>query len=308
MEEVKLIMLMGLPASGKSSWAHAVRIVHPEYMVLSSDEIRRNLFGSGGYSQNEQRQVFHELHDRAMTALREGQTVIYDATNIKRKRRMAFLEQISKIPCRKELKCFVLPVEMLKKRNVKREFVVPDEVYTRQLTKFDPPMFQEGWDDIEFLMPPNVRWEDAQMGIRDMTGFEQHNPHHTYALDAHCIHTAWSCNPCDPELFYAALYHDYGKLFTQTFDEEGVAHYYGHDSYSSYCALCHFLAAGCTKEYILKITNLIRWHMRPFVWGVSPRAEERDRKFLGEEFYGLLKKLHDADVKSCKKEEERDGV
>ena len=307
MEEARLIMLMGLPASGKSSWAHSARIVYPEYVVLSSDEIRRNLFGSGGYSQKEQRQVFSELHGRAIAALRNGQTVVYDATNIKRKRRMAFLEQIAKVPCRKELKCFVLPVEMLKERNVKREFVVPDEVYTRQLTSFDPPMFQEGWDDIELLMPPSVQSKDGMMDLRKIDGFDQRNPHHPYTLGEHCALTAWNCCPCDTKLFCAALYHDYGKLFTQSFDENGVAHYYGHDCCSSYYVLPHLLTGGHTVQYTLEVANLIRWHMRPFEWSKSPRAEERDKKFLGEEFYNSLRKLHEADVKACKREE-RDGI
>ena len=40
----ELIMLVGLPASGKSTWAKEYSETHPDYIVHSSDNQRRNVW------------------------------------------------------------------------------------------------------------------------------------------------------------------------------------------------------------------------------------------------------------------------
>ena len=47
MKIVKFIMLCGIPAAGKSTYAKQLnRLSHNSYMILSSDKIREELLGS----------------------------------------------------------------------------------------------------------------------------------------------------------------------------------------------------------------------------------------------------------------------
>ena len=49
------------------------------------------------------------------------------------------------------------------------------------------------------------------------------NPHHTLSLYDHCV----ACQKNVPlRLSHAALFHDCGKILTQSFDEKNIAHYY----------------------------------------------------------------------------------
>ena len=84
-------MLVGLPGSGKSTYAAEQ---HEKYgtHVCSSDAIRAELGDVNDQSNNEK--VFQILHRRIKDYLRNGESVIYDATNIKSKRRRAFMAEL----------------------------------------------------------------------------------------------------------------------------------------------------------------------------------------------------------------------
>lgn len=81
-----LIMMMGLPGSGKTTKAHGLsRIcVCP---IISSDEIRKEITGSED-NQECNEEVFKVLHQRVKDELlyNKSQAVIYDACNISYKK------------------------------------------------------------------------------------------------------------------------------------------------------------------------------------------------------------------------------
>jgi predicted kinase len=81
----RLVVLVGLPGSGKSSWA-AWASAEQNCQVVSADDIRLELFGSlreanAGGRKNHAR-VFRLLHERLAGALGAGQVAIADATNL----------------------------------------------------------------------------------------------------------------------------------------------------------------------------------------------------------------------------------
>ena len=87
----KLFMLIGLPASGKTTCGKRLAEVE-DALIVSSDEIRKELLGDVN-DQTKNEQVFKEVENRIINGLKE-RNVIYDATNINYKRRMAFLQKI----------------------------------------------------------------------------------------------------------------------------------------------------------------------------------------------------------------------
>ena len=90
-----LVMMVGLPASGKSTIAHNLAKEN-NYIIFSSDELRVELYGDIN-DQNHNHDLFIELHKRIKTALKEGNNVIYDACNLSSKRRVAFLQELKKV-------------------------------------------------------------------------------------------------------------------------------------------------------------------------------------------------------------------
>lgn len=124
------VMLVGLPASGKSTYAEKLR--KDGYHIHSSDKIREELT-SPVNSQDKNVDVFQELHKRVKTDLRNGISCVYDATNMSMKRRKAFLDEIKNMIAKKTCLLFVVPLEVCKERNRNRERKVPDEVFDKML-------------------------------------------------------------------------------------------------------------------------------------------------------------------------------
>jgi predicted kinase len=82
-------MLIGLPGAGKSTLARRLAVIHNPSTIVSSDEIRKHLYGDEAIQGNPA-QVFRQARSNLLAALKAGRSVIYDATNINQRfRRMA---------------------------------------------------------------------------------------------------------------------------------------------------------------------------------------------------------------------------
>ena len=135
-----------------------------------------------------------------------------------------------------------------------------------------------------------------------MRGFDQKNPHHTMDLNEHCSFTydkfklikeyVWTEYP------FAARLHDIGKLFTQKFDENGVAHYYQHENVGCYYLLSNMESIKRHRDYsdeeLLNILFLINYHMMPMSWE-NEKTKNKWRKRFGEYKYELLMRFHECD-------------
>lgn len=308
----KFIMLVGLPASGKSTYAEKLK--EQGYHIHSSDAIREELTGDAN-SQDKNADVFTVLHKRVKNDLSKGISCVYDATNMGMKRRKAFLDDIKKYGCRKVCMMFIAPVELCKGRNLRRERQVPDEVFDKMLKSFWMPMYYEGWDRIDFVTEKNFKY---YYPIEKTMRFDQHSKHHRLNLFDHGFQAErYIYDHSDGEfkesqhyynLMMAALNHDIGKVFTQTFvDTKGNitedAHYYGHESYGTYIYLLSELCSTPDVDVESKLYDivyrsaLINWHMRPLTaWKNSEKSRARDRKLIGEDMYNDIMLLHKADL------------
>lgn len=309
----EFIMLVGLPGSGKSTYAESLKA--KGYHIHSSDAIREELTGDVN-TQDKNTEVFSMLHSRIKDDLKSGISCVYDATNMSMKRRVAFLKELKKINCIKECVLFLIPIEECKKRNVQRKRKVPDEVIDKMVGQFDVPMEYEGWDEISIETDKTISYDYP---IGDTIGFDQENSHHSLTLYDHMKKSSTyiennyirTTNPLHhydimrySRIARAAYNHDIGKLITKTFiNSKGEvtkdAHYYGHDRAGAYLYL---LGRVCDDYLYLEnddwyIASLINWHMRPYLgWKQSERAKERDKKLIGEKMYEDIMILHEADL------------
>jgi predicted kinase len=81
-----LVMLCGLPGTGKSHLARGLAGVLP-FAIVESDQVRKILFPECNYSGEESRWVHRTCHALMAKLLRKGVRVIYDATNLHERHR-----------------------------------------------------------------------------------------------------------------------------------------------------------------------------------------------------------------------------
>ncbi len=301
-KNTELVMLVGIPGSGKSFVSSKYR--ECGYAVHSSDAIRKELYGAEEI-QGKATVVFEMLTQRVRKDLMNGRSCVIDATNLSRKRRMSMLMSVSKHATKKTCVVVLASPETCLERNANRERTVPPEVVYKMLCSFETPYYYEGWDSIELVM----NGEPYVFPREEAAALSQDNPHHTLTVGKHmeaardyCIEHGFSAAVCE-----AAWYHDTGKLYTKRFQNSRgepteIAHFYGHENYSAYLYLCEkagndpACAAGEDAGDTLYIANLINWHMRPLTaWRYSPGSEDKDRTLMGETMYRDLKHLNQAD-------------
>lgn len=305
-------MLVGLPGSGKSTYAGKFLY---GYSIHSSDAIREELSGDVN-NQDINKQVFELLHKRIKEDLLQGKDVVYDATNISWKRRKAFLQELSNIPCYKDCVLIATPFELCVERNENRDRKVPYFVIERMYKNFDIPWYNEGWDTIEIAYT-NARvtnqYGDWGRFVIDHFDFNQDNKWHTETLGDHCLKTLEYVesreadltpgNSCETKI--AAALHDCGKPFCKTFkDSRGndseFAHYYNHENVGAYNSLFYGKEDGVDS---LIVAALIRYHMIPHFfkdWKQKTidkyEAEFNSPGYTTEiKFYDALKILHEGD-------------
>lgn len=145
---LKFIMMMGFAGSGKSTVAKRIASEN-DALILSSDAIREELYGDETI-QGDPVLVFKLMNERCYAALAAGTSVIYDATNISARFRQ---QTLSKLPSGvvKECVWVKVPVEVAIERNLSRTRHVPEWVIRRQASQFQPPVREEGWDQIRIV-------------------------------------------------------------------------------------------------------------------------------------------------------------
>lgn len=300
-------MMVGLPGSGKTTFAHNIE---KGALVISSDSIRKELWGSEE-KQGDNKIIFEELEKRIIGNLMADKSVVYDATNIKAKRRKAFLDKLHKVPNVNAV-CMLMsvPYEDCLKRNSERGRVVPEEIIKRMYMNFEIPQIREGWNEINIIQP-KLKDYDIFQTMDKLCKIEQDSPYHKETIGNHCIMAARYASdnyitklPIDKltKIQLAAFMHDIGKEFCKTFinskgEKTEVSHYYYHENVSAYQSLLYLTKDKSLKtvEDILYVADLIQLHMRPFSLKTSKAIEKLKNK-IGEEELKDLMILHECDI------------
>ena len=319
-----LIIITGIPGSGKSTIAKRLRdgeIEGFEYLnsnnteILSSDECRKQLLGDEK-DQSDNKRVFDFLKMKMVGFIKTGYNVVIDATNINMKERRGYLDLVKRYDLRKVAYVVNEPFDRCEERAAKREErPLPKEVLFKIMSRFQCPQPFEGLevifhykqiseDDVRksYALSFSYIYEIQSAMFENMyarMNVSQDNLHHKYTINEHCGRTA-SRFSSEYNLWLAARLHDIGKVFTRTYDENGVAHYYGHDNVGAYYICSHIpeIFFNQNKRDILFTIFLINYHMLPF----SIKEEKTEKKYkelFGEEWYNKLLLLHKADKENC---------
>jgi predicted kinase len=135
-----VVLAIGLPGSGKSSWFKRHNII-----PLSSDLVRGLLFDDAT-EQRFQDLVFSSLRSLLRARLIAGRPMNFiDATNLSPKERHSWIKMAQDFGYEAHAVFFDVPTEVCMERNRKRLRNVPDEVMLRMAQKLRPPKFDEGF-------------------------------------------------------------------------------------------------------------------------------------------------------------------
>jgi predicted kinase len=136
------VLLVGLPGSGKSTWASGKR------GVLSSDAMRELLADDPG-NQNIHGRVFRTLRDLLKHRLELKRPVTYiDATNLTPMERRPYIKLADLFDGEIEAVFFDVPVEECIRRNRGRERTVPEEAILMMAQKLVRPDVKEGFSRV----------------------------------------------------------------------------------------------------------------------------------------------------------------
>lgn len=297
----KLYMMIGLPASGKSTIAKEIA-KSEEAIIVSSDEIREEILGDIN-DQSQNAKVFEEVEKRLKANIKEGRNVIFDATNINYKKRRDWLNRFNKYNVEKIGILVATPYEECLLRNSQRERKVPEKVIKRMYFNFYIPQYYEGFDEIQIKYNSNYIFF-----FDDLEDMKQDNPHHSLTVLKHCKKTEEILQKQNKKLSipinFAGRLHDTGKLKTKTFinmkgETTDIAHFYNHEKVSAYDSLFYINLRSRVElrndvNFVLEVLKLIQWHM--LLWtNMSEKTERKYKNLLGEDFWNDLMILHKAD-------------
>ena len=300
----RLFVMVGLPGSGKSTCAEQLKVIY-KARILSSDEYRKKLFGDEN-DQTHNTEVFEALYADMREFIKEGFSVCIDATNTTLKARKRIFDELRGLRPDKIIAWVIAPpIELCVDRDSRRDRHVGIDVIHKFESSFQFPQKFEGFDEVwlgEFncggLNPaPKFNGPAFWTIQKVMEQFNQHNPHHKYTLGQHCAKLARYYKAFETE-YYAGLMHDIGKLITMSIDENGIAHYYNHDSVGTYFLISNTDLLGFTDkgwDFIYEVLFFVNYHMRAHNDFKSPKAEQKYRKLFGDNFYNRLIKFGEYD-------------
>lgn len=161
---VPLLILVGIPGSGKSTWAREFVAANPRWRIVSTDSLRAQLYGDEAV-QGDWQQIWRQVlaqWQQGIVAIQQGKLdgVIYDATNARRRNRREAIAAAHQVGFTAiTLGWFDVPLSMALERNRRRGSKTGPEESSRQVPidiiatmhrqlQGAPPAVNEGVDQV----------------------------------------------------------------------------------------------------------------------------------------------------------------
>ena len=305
-KQPKLFMLIGLPGSGKSTFARNKVKFYDDcnktrLEIVSSDDIREELYGTRS-CQKDPAIIFEIAHERIINSLKQGWDVIFDATNITRKNRASLLKKIPAYTEKFAQICWA-PISTCIERDLKREFSVKADVIWKMAYKFQMPFYDEGFDHICISYPEDFNYKtyiEEDILNPSNINMSHDSPYHSFSIWEHCKKAEEYAinNKFSSFVVNAAKYHDIGKFFTKSFiNSKGEvtdrAHFYNHENVGAWLTLGVFNNNTVDNESIIFTAWLVSQHMSIYALRQSGKNKYLDH--LPHTWYHDLYNLFECD-------------
>ena len=132
--------------------------------------------------------------------------------------------------------------------------------------------------------------------IKDMIGFKQNNPYHTYDVWNHTVYAVEYCESDDLVTRLAVFFHDFGKPHCYQDGEDGVRHFKGHGKVSADMTNEIMKRLRFDNDTREKVVELVYYHDATFE--VGKKYVKRWLNKIGEEQFRRLLNVRRADIKA----------
>lgn len=134
-------VLCGIPGSGKTTLSKQMALGHNAALYCYDTF-------PGAYRNKDARKIMYSSMAKDLT---DGKTVICDDLNTTKADRLALLDALSGVDCKKTLHVMTTPPkvcwERLEKRSKQR---IPESLVLHLNARFEHPSLDEGWDEITY--------------------------------------------------------------------------------------------------------------------------------------------------------------
>ena len=237
----KIKILAGVAGVGKSNYVNQHK--KDNDLVLSSDQLRIEMYGNLEEGNKYPGEVFTELNNRLRQAIKTHDgDIYYDTTAVSRKQRAGLYKQIKKTAELNDYEIEVVllhkPLEQIKEQNNERTGFarVPDDVVERMYKALQAPRIGVDCDSFRVVAPDFSEYMDE---INHRVDEPHNSPYHAESLQEHMDMVNRSAEKTNDErLIELAYHHDLGKAVSRTRNNKRslatdyIRHLYGeHDRY-----------------------------------------------------------------------------
>lgn len=136
----KLLVLSGVPGSGKSYFSNTVKKVFGSHVYIVSSDAIRNLICGNQQDLSEEETVWKMFYDLAKVYSSDKKgIVVLDATHYNRKKRLENISKIKQYFDEVDLVSFDIDKNVVMNQNLDREFPIPPEILEEYIKLFEYP-------------------------------------------------------------------------------------------------------------------------------------------------------------------------
>lgn len=137
----RLIIMVGIPGSGKSSYAKKLLEANPSWEYVSRDEVRYEFVTDQAHYYDHENDVYREFCNRIDKFLLQEKTVIADATHLTKGSREKLIQNLQVIPDEVYAVVMKTPFEVCMQRNSARQGItrVPDKSMYSMKSRYRVP-------------------------------------------------------------------------------------------------------------------------------------------------------------------------
>lgn len=170
-KELEVIICIGVPASGKSTWVKEFIAKNPSYVKVSRDDFRYMLKNTGWCEPKIEKMITDLHNNTVLTALSNKLNVVIDNTNVKVKTINEIVELVREV-ANVSYRVFDVPLKTLYERDAARERSVGKDVIDRMYNDYQILKDSFDFQPVKKVKKKKVIVPNYKSGLTDAVIFD----------------------------------------------------------------------------------------------------------------------------------------